>query len=67
MHDPRGIHARGGRAQGLSEHLATEDLRAADVPALPPEQVDLELLELKEFQEIGEPLVHGQPVALSRT
>jgi hypothetical protein len=25
------------------------------------------LLELKEFQEIGEPLVHGQPVALSRT
>jgi hypothetical protein len=41
---------RGGRRpQGLPQHLATEDLRAADVLTLPAEKIDLEPLKLEDL------------------
>ena len=53
MHHPAGH--RGGRGgQGLSQHLSAEYLRAADVAAFTPKQVDLELLELEEIQQVGD-------------
>ena len=33
----------------LAQHLAAEHLRAADVPALAAEQIDLQLLELEQL------------------
>ena len=38
------------RNQGLSQHLAAEDLRRADVVALAAEQVVLETLEVQQVQ-----------------
>ena len=45
------------RHQRLAQHLAAENLRAADVAALAAEQVDLEALERELLQQVGEALV----------
>ena len=52
MHHPVG-HGHGSGGQGLSQHLAAEHLRTADVTALAAKQIDLELFELEEIQQIG--------------
>ena len=50
---------------GLAEHLAAEDLRAADVAAHAAEQIDLELFELEQAQQLGKAGMH-QAVATPR-
>ena len=51
-------HRGGGRRQRLAQHLAAENLRAADVAALTAEQVVLQLLQLQQLQQVGQALVH---------
>jgi hypothetical protein len=51
MHHPIG-HGGGRGAQGLSQHLAAEYLRTADVATLTAKQVHLELLELEKIQQV---------------
>ena len=52
------LDGRARRLEGLAEHLATENLRAAGVAALATEQVDLEPFELELLLQVGEAPIH---------
>jgi hypothetical protein len=68
MHDTPFHRARGG-GQGLTQHLAAEHLRAADVAALAAKQIQLELFELEQGEHIGRLRLHAplSSAAFSRT
>jgi len=51
----------GGRDQSLTQHLAAENLRTADVPAFAAEQVQLEPFESHHLDQIVEQLIHQIP------
>src|SRR5579862_1325632 len=58
MHDA--LRDRGGSGgECLPEHLATEHLRAADIAALPPEEVHFERLELEQPEQVRELGIHA--------
>ncbi len=57
MHLPI-FHRRGRRHQRLSQHLAAEHLRTADVAALAAKQIDLEPFERHDLDQIFEQLIH---------
>src|SRR6185437_2759600 len=64
MHDAPVDRSRGG-GERLTEHLAAEDLGAADIAALAAKKIHLEGLELEELQQIRELRVHCLPGAKS--
>jgi hypothetical protein len=55
-----------GRDERLTQHLTAEHLRAADIPAFAPKEIDLEAFELEQIQEIGDRLTHGFEFTLNR-
>jgi hypothetical protein len=61
MHDAS-INRRGSGCQCLAEHLATKDLRTADVAALAAKKIVLEPFELEESQKIGNALIHRRRI-----
>jgi len=65
----QGVHhaSRDGgrcRRQRLSEDLAPEHLRAADIAARAAKQVHLQLLELEQLQKIRQALIHERAASL---
>src|ERR1700722_18306407 len=65
MHDAVRVHGNVRGPQALSQYLAAEHLRAADVAAHAAEQVDLEPFEFQQAQQLGETGMH-QAVATPR-
>ena len=59
MHRAIGLDRAARGHQRLPEHLPAEHLRAADVAADTPEQVDLQPLEVEQLEQVGEHRAHA--------